>query len=159
MGMNRDTYLGHLMLEYGRTRHYLGTFRNEDLAFRPTPATRSVGEWALHLMGCHKFLLHAGAHNDTDTANFKVSHELKSIGQSVALFDDYYRALRDGLRPLSDETFNRTIHVFGRDMTFSDLALEILIHEGHHRGQLGLALRLIGREPPDIYMSTPPLVE
>jgi uncharacterized damage-inducible protein DinB len=77
----------------------------------------------------------------------------------VGLFDHYYRGLREGLRELSEEAFNRPIRVFGRDTNFADLALEILIHEAHHRGQLGLALRLLGRDPPDIYLADPPTVE
>jgi uncharacterized damage-inducible protein DinB len=146
------------MVEYGRTRHYLGSFRNEDLEFRPSAATRSVKEYGLHLMGCHHYLEKA-AGGDFDNANFRVADRVTGVRQMVEQFDNHYRALRDVVRALSDDEFNRGIVVFGKEDTFSDLALEILCHEAHHRGQLAIALRLLGLTPPDIYMQTPPLVE
>lgn len=157
-GMSRDTFLTHLSLEYGRTRLYLATFRNQDLEFRPAPGLMSIREYALHFMGCHNYLLKAAVEGDCDGANFKVTHTITGIGQAVSLMDDSYRALRDGVRGLSDEQFNRAVTAFGRERLVSDLAIEILVHEGHHRGQLSIALRLRGLTPPDIYKGPPPLV-
>jgi uncharacterized damage-inducible protein DinB len=159
MAMSRDTFLAHLATEYGRTRHYLGTFRNQDLDFRPAPKLMTIREYALHLMGCHNYLLKAVVDGDFDNAHFKVQHAIADVGHAVSLSDDHYRELRNAIRNLTDEQFNRPVFVFGRDRLASDLALEILVHEGHHRGQLSIALRLRGLTPPDIYKQDLPLVE
>jgi uncharacterized damage-inducible protein DinB len=159
MALSREMFLTHLMIEYGRTRHYLGTFRNQDLDFRPAKALMTIREYALHLMGCHNYLLKAVMEGNFDYANFKMPHAINDIRQALVLSDDHYRALRDGIRSLTDDQFNRKVFVFGRDMLLSDLALDILVHEGHHRGQLSIALRLRGLTPPDVYMQMPPLVE
>jgi uncharacterized damage-inducible protein DinB len=159
MSLSRDTYLKHLGAEYARTRHYVGAFTPASFDVRPAPGMMTGRELALHLLGCHNYTRMAAVHGDGSFAHFKVAAEFTDGAGAVAAFDAQYRALRDEIRTLTEEQFQRSISPFGHPTACSDFCLDLLLHECHHRGQLAAALRQAGQEPPDIYMSGLPQVD
>ena len=159
MSIPRQTVLDHLKSEYQRTRHYLGAFRAQDMDFKPTPDSMSVRQLGLHLMGCHNYLEKLALEDSGDFANFQLPYTPADAAELVGLFDDHYRRVRDGLERLPEDKYNRMVSPFGHPQPLSDIVMSLIIHEAHHRGQLGLCHRLLGQAPPDIYMGEVPAVD
>ena len=151
-----EMFLRHLESECARTRLYLEALRAEDLEACPAPGMMSGRELALHLIGCLEWLRMAAVHNDGDFAHFKVDLEFDDGWGASRHALDSYRRLRKELRTLSPAEFNRSMIMFRRETTAADLCLELLFHETHHRGQLGVLLRAVGQSPPDLHQAPPP---
>jgi len=149
--LSRAQFLRHLELECARTRLYLGALHAEELDLCPAPGMMSARELALHVIGCHEWLRMAAVHGDGNFAHFKVDLAFTDGAAAAGHALHSYRRLRDELRGLTDEEFNRPLTMFGRETTGADLCLELLFHETHHRGQLGVIFRAAGRTPPDLH--------
>ncbi|TPW16617.1 MAG: hypothetical protein FD129_702 [bacterium] len=151
-----EQFLRHLGPECARTRLYLQDLRPEDLVRSPAPGMMTARELALHLIGCLEWLRMAAVHGDGDFAHFKVTLEFDDGAGAAAHALQSYRRLRDELTALTEAEFNRPMIMFRRETTASDLCLELLLHEMHHRGQLGVILRSAGRTPPDLHQQPLP---
>lgn len=156
---SRDMFLQHLASECARTRLYLRALHATDLELCPAPGMMSARDLALHLIGCQEWLRMAAVHGDGNFAHFKVSLAFDDGAGAAAHALQSYRRLRDELRGLTNEEFNRTMTMFGRETTAADLCLELLLHETHHRGQLAVVLRIAGRTPPDMHEAPLPDLE
>jgi uncharacterized damage-inducible protein DinB len=150
-GIPLGKFLGHLAAECARTRMYLGAFQAADLEVSPAPGMMTARELALHLTGCWQWLRKAAVDDDGDFAHFKVDLPVADGAEAARHYTAEYRRLRHGLTGLGEAGFARTVKAFGGEMSASDLCLDLLFHDCHHRGQLAAALRVAGRTPPDIY--------
>ena len=155
MALSRDTFLQHLASECARTRLYLEALQASELDLCPAPGMMSARELALHVIGCHEWLRMAAVHGDGDFAHFKVKLEFNDGAGAARNALDSYRRLRQELRGLTEAEFNRSMIMFRLETTAADLCLELLLHETHHRGQLGVVLRAAGRTPPDLHQELP----
>jgi uncharacterized damage-inducible protein DinB len=150
-GLPLNRFLNHLAAECARTRLYLASFDAADLDTRPAPGMMTARELALHLVGCWQWLRMAAVENDPDYKHFTAGVTIADGPEAARHYVAEYRRLRHGLTGLGEAGFSRTVKAFGTEMMASDLCLDLVFHDCHHRGQLAVALRVAGKQPPDIY--------
>lgn len=160
--MNRLERLGaELREEAARTRPHLEALEDADFAWRPHPRSFSAGELAAHLVECLGWAegVFAGDAFQFDPATFvpfsAADREtlLEGFDARLARAEaarkrcDDLQALRTWRFHILDEVrFERPREEALRDMTLNHLI--------HHRGQLTVYLRLLGRRVPCSYGPT-----
>jgi uncharacterized damage-inducible protein DinB len=152
-------YLG---LVHGVTVRAIGGFSDEDLGFRPAASMRSPRELVYHIYAQERAVAEAarsGAFemavanrcNPEDPSAASELAKLERVSDVVA----YAKACHDIAdaiwRAISDEDLKRPIpSPFGTHppSRFFDFAYD---EHWHHRGQLYTYLRLLGKQPTDLY--------
>ncbi|HEX7880898.1 MAG TPA: DinB family protein [Candidatus Eisenbacteria bacterium] len=150
-GLSAARFLSHLGSEAARTRLYLATFEAADMDTPPAAGMMTARELAIHLAACWQWLRMAIVENDPDFKHFQLTATVADGAEAARLYTGEYRKLKEGLSGLGEAGFGRMVKAFGSEMPASDLCLDLLFHDCHHRGQLAAALRAAGRTPPDIY--------
>src|SRR5262249_11381748 len=163
--MNKSEFLAKLdyfQMVHGVTRKVIATLEDKDLDFRPQPAMRTPRELVFHIYAQERiiaeairerrFTQEAAARSSTETES--VAGEVKALAtvkDLLAHADTCHQAAMDILRTLSEEDINRPVESpFGTypGWRFFDFAYD---EHWHHRGQLYVYIRLIGKEPPMLY--------
>jgi uncharacterized damage-inducible protein DinB len=135
--------------EGARTRRLFRVFQREDLDYTPLPGTRTVGELMAHMIGAYRLTLQwledglAAAAADPAPCDGE---------QALAQLDAAQRALFSALGALPPEEFDREVAPFGVLETKGVMALGMLKHELHHRGELQMLARCCGHIPPSLYL-------
>ncbi len=144
------------------TLRAIGTFSDEELEFRPQPATRTPRELIFHIYTQEKILAEAAqqgrftieaAHRSTPESE-EVAAGLKAlatVSDAQAYAESCHQAAEDIFRALSEEDLTRPVESpFGTypAWRYFDFAYD---EHWHHRGQLYTYLRLLGKEPPMLY--------
>jgi len=146
-----------IVLEYEAsvpaTRKCLERIPEDQLAWQPAPKSMTIGQLGLHLAttsaGVAQFIPLDSV--DLPKAEFE---QPSSVAQILAGIDVSAAVVRAQLWDLSDEFMKGHIHFMAGDqvvMRFSreDTARMIVLnHLYHHRGQLGVYLRLLGVPVP-----------
>ena len=126
-------------------------FGDSDLAFRPAPLARSVQEqmvhqcqsedgWFTKMLGIATGLSVLPAHEDR--LSF-LEHYADASGRRV-----------DALRRQTAEWFEGEAEFFGTPRTRAWVLVRRIAHTAHHRGQLTIYLRLLGRSLYSTYGPT-----
>lgn len=150
-GIPRDMFLAWIETECRRSLKFVAALRASDLEVTAAPGSMPAGALAHHMIGSLYWLDRVAAHDDVDNANFQKQFPA-SDGPGLAVhYEATLTSLLTGLRALSEERFARKVPVFGMEYELPRLILDLMGHETHHRGQLGLALRAGGQQPPNIY--------
>jgi len=126
-------------------------FGDDELTFAPFKGSWSVGKIMLHIAETEDFWLHAVVRSELAPG---IDYKLVDYPDKVAIKRALDRARRRTV-PLLDSLTEGDL---GRRYTLPDgesLALRWIIwhvieHEIHHRGELSLALGLLGREGLDV---------
>lgn len=139
-----------LSVERRITRDTIAALTDGDVQFRPTPEQRPFGAQALHIISSQETLLEAvrtGVWNwrrNTDLTHFPTAESiLKKFDEQHSLEMAYY----DSLEP--DAFFRPVSTSWGPPEPLLQLIISFLAHEGHHRGQMVVYLRLKGMQPPN----------
>jgi uncharacterized damage-inducible protein DinB len=135
------------------TIDYLNTMPANKYSFRPTDSVRSFAQQMLHLSAANVFLM---AHVSTEKppAGFSFMMEQRSTAQtkdSVMYFVNAgYDYAMNAVKNSDIATWGEKKQVFGR---FNETNFAILNktfeHQGHHRGQTTVYIRLQGIKPPE----------
>ena len=152
-----DGLLQELEQESQTTRRVLERVPNEQLAWRPHPKARTLGELALHVAtvpgGVAQLIASpspAQAPQFTDPAPKSAAELLPALDQSLA-------KARTALGGMDDDTVMATWKLMAGDREifaiprFALLRSIMLNHWYHHRGQLTVYLRELGVAIPSIY--------
>ena len=137
--------------EGARTDRAFGFFSNDDLAWCPLAPERSIGELLVHI-----------AHARAVTTYWLLapmgtpprSHSLESGVQPRAARSLLAIAGQELFRTLCDmpaERFDDPVVPFGERETRGVMALGMLKHELHHRGELHAYARVLGKRPVSLY--------
>jgi uncharacterized damage-inducible protein DinB len=154
--------LDYFNMVHGVTVRALGAFGDAGLDFRPQPGMRTPRELAFHIYAQEQLIAEAAREAKFDAASIDGSNP-ESPANAAAL-----RALAT----IADveayaNSCHRTADAIFRAMTDGDLARTVESPMGaypawlfftfaydehwHHRGQLYTYLRLLGKQPPDLY--------
>jgi uncharacterized damage-inducible protein DinB len=163
--MNKQQLLArrdYFNMVHGVTLRAIGTFSDEDLAFRPQPGMRSPRELIFHIYSQEKLLAEAarqgrfspeaaGRSNPEDEPGAAESRTLVTIGDARKFAEACHQAAEATFRAMSDEDLARSVESpFGTYPAWQYFAFAYDEH-WHHRGQLYTYLRLLGKEPPMLY--------
>jgi uncharacterized damage-inducible protein DinB len=132
-----------------RTRRIFRVFANADLDFRPSAASRSVGELLGHIIRSYSVTRHWLLRDTEDGV------PNKCLPASVEEAANRLMAAQNGLfavlEALTAASFLTEIAPFGVRETRAIMALGMLKHEIHHRGELYALARVRGLTPPGLY--------
>jgi uncharacterized damage-inducible protein DinB len=163
--MNKSEFsakLDYFQMVHGVTRKAIATLEDKDLDFRPQSAMRTPRELVFHIYAQEKIIAEAiRERRFTQEAAARSSPETESVAGEVkalatvkdllAYADTCHQAAMDILRALSEEDINRPAESpFGTypGWRYFDFAYD---EHWHHRGQLYVYIRLVGKEPPMLY--------
>ena len=135
--------------EGARTRRTFGVFAESDLAFRPQAGARSVAELMQHLVQSYRVTHHWLVFESA--AGLPQVNLPTSVADATDLLKTAQRELFRALAETSPESFRVEIVPFGAREARGVMAIGMLKHEIHHRGELYALARVCGRTPPHLY--------
>jgi uncharacterized damage-inducible protein DinB len=163
--MNKQEFLArcdYFDLVHGVTARAIAAFTDDELNFRPRPEIRTVRELVFHIYSQEQILAEAAkagtftmeaarASSPQDPAAGPIIGKLVSVQDARAYAGACHEAARRIFRELSEEELLREVESpFGKYPAWQYFAFAYDEH-WHHRGQLYTYLRLLGKEPPDLY--------
>ncbi|MNL39326.1 DinB family protein [compost metagenome] len=132
------------------TKEYLDAMPESGYALKPTPEMRSFAEQVLHLADANYGLTSAGLGMKSPFAQGeleKTSDKSKSNVSKLVLAS--YDFVIDNIKKMSEAQLDESVKLFGKFDMSKRLALaKVFEHQGHHRGQTTVYLRLAGVKPP-----------
>jgi uncharacterized damage-inducible protein DinB len=153
---------GYFNMVHGVTVRAIEALTDSDLGFRPQSGMRTPRELIFHIYVQEKLLAEAGrlgrftmemanGSNPEDPANAAALAALATVKDVVAFANAQHQAAESTYQALSDEQVASTIESpFGTYPAWQFLLFAYDEH-WHHRGQLYTYLRLLGKQPPDLY--------
>lgn len=163
--MNKAAFLAKLKyfeMVHGATLRVISAFGDADLDFRPRPTVRSAKELIFHMYSQEKTLAEGArqgrltpeAAKRSNPENEPGAGEIAALTTVAAVrgfAEACHRAAEEALTAMSEEELNREVESpFGSypAWRFFEFAYD---EHWHHRGQLYTYLRLLGKEPPQLY--------
>jgi uncharacterized damage-inducible protein DinB len=122
-------------------------FSDAELAYAPFNGSWPVGRIMLHIAECEDFWLHSLVRHELEPPrDYKlVDYPTKSAIKQV--LENAHRRTAGFLASLDEKDLDREYQTrFGETFTLRWILWHVLEHEIHHRGELSLALGLLGRE-------------
>lgn len=163
--MNKQSLLGkwaYFHAVHGVTLRLISSFEEKDLDYRPAPGSRSVKELVAHLYGMEKTMsegIWAGkltqasenrAIPETEEGKAEIA-PLTSKAKLIEYAQTCHQAADTMLAGISDERLAADIETpFGTFKTWQLFGFMYDEH-WHHRGQLYVYARLLGRSVPMLY--------
>jgi uncharacterized damage-inducible protein DinB len=153
---------GYFNMVHGVTVRAIEALGDSDLAFRPQSGMRTPRELIFHIYAQERLLAEAGQRgqftmeiangsNPEDPANAAAVAALATVKDAVAFANAQHQAAESVYQALSDEQIARKIESpFGAYPAWQFFLFAYDEH-WHHRGQLYTYLRLLGKQPPDLY--------
>jgi uncharacterized damage-inducible protein DinB len=145
--------------EVPATRKLLERVPNDKLSWKPHPKSRSLGELAMHVANIPR-IAEAIATSDEFSPGTLPPVPIESADQIRSAFDANVKAADGALSKLNDQTVMKEWRfVYKGKQLFAKpkiagLRTNVLNHTYHHRGQLGVYLRLLDVPVPVVYGPT-----
>ena len=147
---------------HGVTVRAIATLSDPDLAFRPSPRLRTSRELVFHIYAQEKLLAEAArdgrftieaanGSNPEDPSNVSAVAALATVKDAVTFATICHDAAETIFRSMSDDDVARPVESFMGTYPASQFFLFAYDEHWHHRGQLYVYLRLLGKQPPDLY--------
>src|SRR5688500_13234204 len=152
----------YLNMVHGVTVRAIGAFADQDLDFRPLPGLRTTRELIFHIYtqeiliaeaarDGHFTVEAANRSNPEDPSNASAVAVLATVTDAVEYATRCHQAADAIYRSMSDEDVARTVESpMGTYPAWQYFTFAYDEH-WHHRGQLYVYLRLLGKEPPNLY--------
>jgi uncharacterized damage-inducible protein DinB len=152
----------YLNMVHGVTIRAIAAFSDHDLDFRPSPRLRTPRELIFHIYAQEKLtaeaaragtftMAAANASNPDDASNAEAVAAVKTVKDAVAFAVSCHDAAEAIVRSMSDEDIARPVESpMGTYPAWQFFTFAYDEH-WHHRGQLYVYLRLLGKEPPNLY--------
>jgi uncharacterized damage-inducible protein DinB len=132
-----------------RTLRTFLTFSDDNLSFRPKSAARSIAESFQHIIRGYWLTRHWLS---CETPSGMPEIPLPGrVNQAINLLKQGQRELFVTLEGISASDFLVEIAPFGLHESRAVMALGMLKHEIHHRGELYALARVCGLTPPGLY--------
>lgn len=143
--------------EYVTTRKFLQRLPAERLSWRPHTKSMSAGQLGHHIAETPSMALRFALQDRGSPPNFAVREEAASVDDLLASHDESAAYVRKTLPNVSDAKMNALFAIDFPDGSAVELPRArfvrsiMLNHWYHHRGQLGVYLRLMGVDVPSSY--------
>lgn len=163
---SREQFLDHWDGVRLITMRLLGAFEEQDLAYRATPHRRTVGETFFHI-GAHQYFVARGVllrrwrpelgEPDADWRSL----ETATVGSVISLHDWLTRTQVDLKEWMASADEGALADLRADNPWHEGMRGWLLLHhayqdELHHRGQLYVLARLLGRDPPMAFAEEDP---
>ena len=154
--------LDYLTMVHGVTIRAIATLTDQDLDFRPRARSRTPRELIFHIYAQEKLTAEAAragrftmeaanGSNPEDPANAPAVAVLATVKDAVTFANDCHEAAEGIYRAMSDEDVARPVESFLGTYPAWQFFMFSYDEHWHHRGQLYVYLRLLGKEPPNLY--------
>ena len=149
-------------LVHGVTIRAIAGLADRDLDFRPQPGMRTPRELIFHIYAQEMLLAEAArdgqftteaanGSNPEDPSNAQTVASLATVREAVAYANFCHQVAEEIVRGMSDEAVARPVESpMGTYPAWQYFQFAYDEH-WHHRGQLFVYLRLLGKEPPNLY--------
>ena len=115
----------------------------------PVKDGRVFGEIIFHLIRSMEFYITGIATGEWKPLPYSLI-EYSTVVEILNLYDVITNRLIKLLEKISPEILEEQVSSFNRNATKGEILLEMLEHSIHHRGQLTVYMRLLGKDPPKI---------
>jgi uncharacterized damage-inducible protein DinB len=163
--MNRDLLLArrdYFNMVHGVTLRAIAALTDQDLDFRPMARMRTPRELIFHIYAQEQLIAEAArdgrftmeaanGSNPEDPSNASAVAALATVKEAVTFATRCHDAAEAIFRSMSDEDVARPVESFMGTFPAWQYFLFAYDEHWHHRGQLYVYLRLLGREPPNLY--------
>ena len=126
-------------------------FKQDELTFIPFKGSWSVRQIMLHIADCENYWLHGIVRHEIKLGTY---YDLAEHPTTTAIKEtlEYTRKKTIAFLDSLDEDDLNQVYTTPHDETFTLrwIIWHVLEHEIHHRGELSLALGLLGREGLDV---------
>jgi len=147
---------------HGVTIRGIAALSDQDLDFRPMARLRTPRELIFHIYAQEKIVAEAArdgrftmeaanGSNPEDPSNAAAIAALATVKEAVAFANNCHEAAEAIFRSMSDEDVARPVESPMGTYPAWQYFLFAYDEHWHHRGQLYVYLRLLGKAPPDLY--------
>jgi uncharacterized damage-inducible protein DinB len=143
--------------ELATTRRFLERLPADRLSWRPHEKSMTAGQLGHHIAETPGLALRFGAQDRGAPPDFRVRQEAGSVRELISLLDESAQYVRETLPSVDDARMRAMFTIDMPDGSALELPRErflrsiMLNHWYHHRGQLGVYLRLLGVPVPSSY--------
>jgi uncharacterized damage-inducible protein DinB len=143
--------------ELGTTRRFLERFPDDQLTWRPHQKSMTAGQLALHIAEVPSRVLKMALVDEATPPNVSSREQPNTLREVLELLGRSAEYVRQTLPTIDDGRMRDTIKIMrsGRpvmSLSRAEFLRNIMLnHWYHHRGQLGVYLRLAGAAVPSSY--------
>lgn len=132
------------------TKEYLDVMPESAYSLKPTPEMRSFAEQLLHLSDANYGLASDAIGKEDPFALGELEKTLdKSKSNVTKLVLASYDYVIDNIQKMTDAQLDETFKMLGKfEMNRRTALAKVFEHQGHHRGQATVYIRLAGIKPP-----------
>lgn len=147
-----QTETGKMIAEFERaktyTKQYLDVMPEDGYAFKPTAEMRSFAQQMDHLADANYAFISAatGKKSSLEGSLEKMADQSKTAVSKAVL--ESYDFVINALKEMKDTDLEKSVKVFGKEMTAKTAFEKDFEHQTHHRGQTTVYIRLKGVKPP-----------
>jgi uncharacterized damage-inducible protein DinB len=152
----------HFNMVHGVTIRAIAALTDQELDFRPMAHLRTPRELVFHIYAQEKILAEAArdrrftmeaanGSNPEDPSNASAVAALATVKDVVAFANGSHDAAESIFRGMSDDDVARPVESFMGAYPAWQYFQFAYDEHWHHRGQLYVYLRLLGKEPPNLY--------
>jgi uncharacterized damage-inducible protein DinB len=144
--------------ELGTTRDFLERIPDTQLSWRPHEKSMTAGQLALHIAKTPAGVVRLSLADESTAPDFNTARQQAvSIREILDTLEESAAYVRQTLPTIDDERMRGTVKVVQGGRTLVSLPRAVFLrsillnHWYHHRGQLGVYLRLMGARVPSCY--------
>jgi uncharacterized damage-inducible protein DinB len=155
-----DPILEELDREAKTTRRVLERIPQDNLAWKPHPKSKPIGELAWHVATIPKRIATFAQQDEADVLSVKAPPMPATTAEILAGFDQHVAEARQLLAQIDEQALARQTTIRRGDLVLfsapkSEILRGMLLNHGyHHRGQLTVYLRLLDIPVPSVYGPT-----
>ncbi len=153
-----EAFLAEFEQEARATRRFLERLPEGKLGWKPHEKSMTVGQLANHLATSPSRVLELAQLDEAPMPEFgKPEHQPKTLREVLGAFEETLAQVRKGLPSIPDSRMQGMWRITrdGKEVTAMPRAALLrsvmLNHWYHHRGQLGVYLRMLGAKVPSSY--------
>lgn len=153
-----EQFLTEFERELKTTRTFLERVPSDRLTWKPHEKSMTAGQLALHIASVPRGVLGMSLNDEASPPDQSRGHEQPtSVAQAIETLDQGAQFVRATLPTISDRRMEQTIKLVVGGHVVMEAPREVFLrsvlfnHGYHHRGQLGVYLRLTGATVPMSY--------